>query len=603
MIKILLLLILSLNTFKLFPQLKEFEIKEREAPQFPAVFVNYPDDAAVIIYSSIRDLNFESNIEGIVTVRAEADKYSIIVKTERQIIKVKKAGFIENRISVPKLNSKEVRYFSIEEKAGEAKSMVVSIEVDPSDAVVYSDGKLLGAPGTHTLAFGVHRLRIEKKGFKTTETDIEVDNKNIVFRYKLEKTKPVILEVRSEPDKAKIFIDNMEEGETNDQLFKMPGKYEVKITKQGFIDYTASVEVRESGKNAVSAVLEKSSVTLRVNVEPSGAKLLINKKSYASGADIELAPGGYMVEIEKAGYDSYEENITLERGKPLRKNYKLARQVGSLQIKVKPIEADVQLSMSGESPISFTGSAIRDDLPAGNYTMKISAPGYETQTKNIIIAKNETTVENIVLTEMKNKAGLTGGAGKGGCGTVFYEGKTYNTVQIGNQCWLKENLNVGMRIDGSQSPSDNATIEKYCYDDNESNCNTYGGLYNWNEAMQYSTTAGARGICPEGWHLPTNEEYQTLELSVGKNSNTLKAIGQGSGNGAGTNSSGFSTLLAGDRDYEGDFYNLGGDAYFWSSSVINSTHASYIFMVSYDGNITFYNFYKDYGFSVRCIKD
>ena len=251
-----------------FPQLKEFVIKERQAPQFPAVFVNYPDDAAIVVYSSVRDLNFESNIEGIVTVKTETDKYSIIVKTERQIIKVKKNGYIENRISVPKLNARDVRYFTIEEKASGSDELIVSIQVDQPEAVIYCDGKMLGAPGTHPLSIGVHKLRIEKAGFKSIDRDIEVNKSNIVFNFTLERPKPVMLEIRSVPDKAKIYIDNIEEGETNDQLFKMPGKYELKISKPGYIDYTKTVEVTETEKNMIEVKLEKSSVTARIDVSP-----------------------------------------------------------------------------------------------------------------------------------------------------------------------------------------------------------------------------------------------------------------------------------------------------------------------------------------------
>ena len=66
-------------------------------------------------------------------------------------------------------------------------------------------------------------------------------------------------------------------------------------------------------------------------------------------------------------------------------------------------------------------------------------------------------------------------------------------MQIGSQCWLRENLDVGTMVLGAQEQTDNGTIEKYCYDDNPANCATYGGLYQWNEAMQYDTTARGAG--------------------------------------------------------------------------------------------------------------
>lgn len=64
-----------------------------------------------------------------------------------------------------------------------------------------------------------------------------------------------------------------------------------------------------------------------------------------------------------------------------------------------------------------------------------------------------------------------------GTPTVSYGGKTYNTVQIDSQCWLKENLDVGTRIDGDHNATNNSVIEKYCYDNDTANCTTYGGLY------------------------------------------------------------------------------------------------------------------------------
>lgn len=101
-----------------------------------------------------------------------------------------------------------------------------------------------------------------------------------------------------------------------------------------------------------------------------------------------------------------------------------------------------------------------------------------------------------------------------GIPTVTYDGQVYNTVQIGTMCWLRESLNVGTRKDGSVMQSDNDTIDKYCYNDLESNCDIYGGMYQWDEMMDYVTTQGAQGICPTGWHIPTDEEWKTLEGTV-----------------------------------------------------------------------------------------
>ncbi len=160
--------------------------------------------------------------------------------------------------------------------------------------------------------------------------------------------------------------------------------------------------------------------------------------------------------------------------------------------------------------------------------------------------------------------------------TVLYGGKTYNTVQIGAQCWLKENLNIGTRIAGSSDQTDNNTIEKYCYDDLETNCDTYGGFYQWAEAVQYKNGAtntaspspvfsgNVQGICPSGWHIPTYDEFQVLSTYVSNNGNALKEVGQGNGYNIGTNTSGFSALLSGYRETDGYTRYIGEFTQFWS---------------------------------------
>jgi uncharacterized protein (TIGR02145 family) len=127
-------------------------------------------------------------------------------------------------------------------------------------------------------------------------------------------------------------------------------------------------------------------------------------------------------------------------------------------------------------------------------------------------------------------------------------------------------------------------------------------LYDWNEAMGYVTTAGVRGICPPGWHVPTEAEFQTLSSAVGGNSDALKAVGQGSG--TGINSSGFSALLAGYRNDYGNFSHIENGTYYRSSSEYNTYSARYINLRFSDSNIYFsYGFHKEYGFSIRCLKD
>ena len=206
------------------------------------------------------------------------------------------------------------------------------------------------------------------------------------------------------------------------------------------------------------------------------------------------------------------------------------------------------------------------------------------------------------------------------CGLPFtYAGQSYNTVIIGDQCWMAENLNVGTRIDGSGNQTDNSTIEKYCLDNNTSNCDTYGGLYQWDEMMQYVTTGGAQGICPIDWHLPTDDEWKTMEMYLGMTQSQADATGWrgtdeggklketgtvhwNSPNTGATNSSGFTALPGGLRNSDGSFYVL-GYGHWWTSTQNSGTNAFKRTLGSNYAQVGLSTGAEAAGYSVRCLKD
>ena len=200
-----------------------------------------------------------------------------------------------------------------------------------------------------------------------------------------------------------------------------------------------------------------------------------------------------------------------------------------------------------------------------------------------------------------------------GTPTFSYGGQIYYTVQIGTQCWMKENLNIGTRINGTEDQTNDGEIEKYCYDDLEANCDVYGGLYQWDELMQYTTTPGVQGICPSGWHIPEETEFETLinylgdEATAGGEMKSIGSIEAGNGlwhtpNTGATNGSGFTGLPGGFRDELGDILWLGYYGPFWSSTETLPYGVSRELQynktkVQWNGRP------KIYGLSIRCLKD
>lgn len=211
-----------------------------------------------------------------------------------------------------------------------------------------------------------------------------------------------------------------------------------------------------------------------------------------------------------------------------------------------------------------------------------------------------------------------------GTPTISYEGQVYNTIQIFSQCWMKENLNVGTMINGTQNQANNGSIEKYCYDNQIDSCTKYGGLYQWNEMMQYTTQQGSRGICPPDWHLPTDEDLKLLkgavdsQFGIGDNEWTiaglrgfdagrnLKSTNGWQNDGNGTDLYGFSALPASYRVLSGGFDVTGAEGVWWSSTEYITNYAWYTNIHYFSpqvGRFADMYSYRDYGFSVRCLRD
>ncbi len=226
------------------------------------------------------------------------------------------------------------------------------------------------------------------------------------------------------------------------------------------------------------------------------------------------------------------------------------------------------------------------------------------------------------------------------CGAVFTDDRDqskYDTVKIGNQCWMTRNLNIGNRIDvcqiGSCSGSnclitceerdsvpknqeDPQVIEKYCWYDNEDNCDIYGGLYQWPQAMNYETSEGAQGICPEDWRIPTDEDRKILEGNV----DSVYGVGhtewnkinfRGSDTGiklkdeswSGTNDFNFSALKTGTVSTGNRFYSLDRPM-MWTSTIDESEEIWQIRFISWHSTTGRTKTDNELlGRSIRCLRD
>lgn len=202
--------------------------------------------------------------------------------------------------------------------------------------------------------------------------------------------------------------------------------------------------------------------------------------------------------------------------------------------------------------------------------------------------------------------------GSCGCGVLYdIDGNVYNTVIIGNQCWMRENLKTTHYRNGEVIPTGfnnsdwfHLSIGAYSvYDNNDSNADTNGYLYNW------SSVDDSRNIAPEGWHIPTDDEWQTLVDYLGGNNvagGKLKEAGTvhwGWQNVEATNESGFTALPAGNRWADTGYRYMGQRAYFWTSTEYLNDYAWGRYLLYDTPTVTPHYYYPNPGFSIRCVKD
>lgn len=313
-------------------------------------------------------------------------------------------------------------------------------------------------------------------------------------------------------------------------------------------------------------------------------------------------------------------------------------------------EADVRDGQLAQIPIAQIPQCVNGaisvasmpELEVGKYSvsffdansqlLECSGPGYSTN------AEWRTKVARIVSVGTYN--GVTRAidttirpAPCGGTATVDdADGNSYDAVEIGNQCWMQQNMRVGTTINSSTLQTDNSgtnIIEKYCYGNNASNCTSNhpnepdGGLYEWDEAMQYDSDV--QGICPGGWHIPTDSEWYTLEDYLKNPGETCDASRSGAGcdragmklqpieagcpyveagtSGFEGNRAGFFTSgVFNDRGGACNVMPAGGRAYYWTSTpeAGGRSYARVFQAASFQiSRIP----YEDMALSVRCIKD
>jgi len=348
--------------------------------------------AGLIISSDLDGLRYDS-YNGIVKTNPQPGEDFLFLSPDERVVTIYKSGFTSLKIIMSeygiKLKSGEVWKLKV---TGDKKTdqIPITITTNAEGASFTIDGFDKGVEKTQWVSLGKHKLIIAKAGFKTDTTEIEVTEKNVSFNFQLEKIRPVKVTIKTIPTGAKIFVKEIEKGESDYQFFELPGKYTVKLSKLGFIDLSKEIEIKETGTNEFTFQLSRNRGILMLNVDVADAIIKLDGEP-VNKRELELAPKSYDLEISRSGYFSVYEKIDIKLGETVTKNYTLVKNTVLLTLEIDPADASVAINSknySGQKTI---------ELAQGSYIIEIEKEGYKKQEIDVTLELNKPVAKKIKL--------------------------------------------------------------------------------------------------------------------------------------------------------------------------------------------------------------
>ena len=355
--------------------------------------------AGLIIFSDLKGLTFQS-YNGVVKMNRNPGKDFLFLSPDERVVEVYCFGYTPLKIMLNEqgIKLKSGQTWSIKITGDKKLDLIpVNLLIDQEDARIFIDGADKGTTKSHQLSVGKHGIRIEKPGYITLTDSIDVSQNNSLFTFKLPELDMIGITINSVPQEAKIFIDEVEKGETNRGLFLYPGKYRLRLSKGGYTDTSLTINVTESAKKEISITLVKNTGLLTYTVQPADAVVLVNKENVSGKKEVDLTPGTYKVEVSRENYYPFSEVIEIGKNKSLQRSFVLKPKVGTYQFSAAPSGSTAQLTQGTTVVKQWSGLTRFKDLMVGTYTLTVTLPGYDPVTKTVTIRENEVSVDDVVL--------------------------------------------------------------------------------------------------------------------------------------------------------------------------------------------------------------
>ncbi|MDI6400731.1 FISUMP domain-containing protein [Balneolaceae bacterium ANBcel3] len=404
-------------------------------------------------------------------------------------------------------------------------------------------------------------------------------------------------EVESDSPKA----DDTSESEEEPDVSEQPEP--ARQINTGTDDETASAVSEEEVEPvmvpvSIRTVPEDAQVQL-LDRDRNGQVLIQGRTDHRGLWQLNRPEGVYVVAASSEGYETARQTISVTAQSSNQVSLNLSPLPAGIRYLVDPSIAQTRLLYNGREMNRWRGNSRIEDLEPGTYQLHAEAQGFEEYTSEVEIGPGEMLDYSTRLIAVFQ------------CGDVItdVDGNTYETVQIGDQCWMAENLKTSRYANGTAIPNvqesrpwRNQTTGAWVhYENNSLHGNSYGKLYNWHALND------ERGLCPDEWRVPTDDEWTRLTNTLGSSAGSkLKARGTRywhSPNAGATDQSGFNALPGGNRVSSGTFLNIGALGFWWSASASGEDHA-WSRSMYHDRESVYRNRHSQQrGYSVRCIHE
>ena len=385
------------------------------------------------------------------------------------------------------------------------------------------------------------------------------------------------------------------------------GNQTIEINDPRFDSYKTTFQIESGKTKTLDLQLVKRIGFLKINY-PDEFTFKVYDSLFTKKQGVQLFEffeGNYQTTIKRVGFEALDYSFSIRKGEAVNWEPVFNPVLVQLKLDTEPEGASVVLLRNGEQQVlGFT--PIDERIEAGEVEFLITKDGFKDYKFKRKIEEGKQLTRKIDL--LNPESDLQKNVKIAYAGTVTdSDGNVYQTVKIGNQVWMAENLKTTKYRNGElisnvreETAWSNLTTGAYCnYNSTGNNADISGRLYNW-----YAVN-DSRKIAPKGWHVATDAEWTTLITYVGGESvagTKLKSKTGWNNNGSGTDDYGFTAFPDGYRNYDGTFYFVGNNGYWWSSTEDGSYGARLQF-IGNSSNVFISNFNKSFGLSVRCVKD